>query len=117
MKHPYVRILYIEALWKVGKIRTGGGHASSSIHLSAVASDRIPTGRQILAWLTAKDPPSGVFNRSCSVVEQHHHVPVLFMSNRENSSGVALTPSLDSSTSLGDVAMVMIGIDASSENA
>jgi hypothetical protein len=91
--------------------------ASSSIHLPAVAIDRVPRHLQICAWVAAYDPPGVVFNLTRPVVEQQHHVPILFMSDRQNLSDVAFTPGFYSSASTDGVALVMIWIDASSENA
>ncbi len=55
--------------------------ASSSIHPPAVATDRIPIRLQIFARVTAKDPAGVAFNLARPVVEQHHHVPIFFMSD------------------------------------
>jgi hypothetical protein len=67
--------------------------------------------------VAAYDPPGVVFNLTRPVVEQQHHVPILFMSDRQNLSDVAFTPGFYSSASTDGVALVMIWIDASSENA
>jgi hypothetical protein len=56
--------------------------ASSSIHLPAVAIDRVPIHLQICAWVTADDAPGVALNLTRSVVEQQHHVPILFIGDR-----------------------------------
>ena len=62
--------------------RRDGGGTSSSIHLPAVTTDRVPIQLQICAWMGTDDSSCVVFNLTRSVVEQQHHVPILFIGDR-----------------------------------
>jgi hypothetical protein len=71
----------------------------------------------MFAWVTAEGSTGVVFNLTRSVVEQQHHVPVLFIRDRQTSSEVAFTPGVNSSAKPDSVALMVLGIYAAVKNA